>query len=176
MIVLFRVRRLLCVVCLKSDHRFQDCPFIVYGGNISSVDARRPPTYADVATVVSVSCPPPASTPVQKERVPENKENKNNGVNKEDEKDEENEEDKEDKMNEGENEEGKDGAVKEHLEEGNRSHDRSGVQGQERASCGGACERGPSGGRASGVPAQDWLWELRREREHSPTGVIASAQ
>ena len=158
----------MCSVCLKSDHHFLDCPYVLYGGNISSVDAHHSSTYADVAKVVSVSRPPPVSTPVQKESaVPQNKKNE---VNKEDEKNEEKEENEEDEMNEGENEDEKNGAVEEHMEEGNRSPDRSGDLGRQRDSCGGASKRGPPGGCASGVSAQDRLQERRRERHHSCRG------
>ena len=162
----------MCSVCLKSDHRFVDCPYVVYGGNISSVDARRSSTYADV----SVSCPPSADAPVPVKKSDENRKKEEDQKNKEFEKnkvekneDEENEEDEMDEDEEDEENE-EDEKDEDHLDEGTRSHDRSGARERERDSCGGAGERCSPGGCASGVSAQDWPRERRRERDRSCGG------
>ena len=155
----------MCSVCLKSDHRFRDCPFVVFGGNTSSVRNSRPSTYADVTKVVSVPCPPPvAPVPVSKKVKKSDENRKNEDKKNEDEKnkDDENEEDEknaEDEMSE--DEENEDDEDEDHLDEGTRSHDRSGVRGRERDSCGGAGERCSPGGCASGASAQAQPWERR---------------
>ena len=168
----------MCSVCLKPDHRFRDCPFVVFGGNISSVRNSRPSTYADVAKVVS--CPPPADAPVPVLKTPVdvkkgdvNRKNEDE-KNKEVEKNEEDETDEEDEMDDEEDEEQeedeKNGENEDHLDEGTRSHDRSGVRERERDSCGGAGVRCSPGGCASGVSAQVQPRERRRERDRSCGG------
>ena len=69
-----------------------------------------------------------------------------------------------------EDEEDEEDEDKDHLDEGTRSHDRSGVRGQERDSCGGASERCSPGGCASGASAQAQPRERRRERDRSCGG------
>ncbi|XP_068714294.1 luc7-like protein 3 [Montipora foliosa] len=169
----------MCSVCLKSDHRFRDCPFVVFGGNISSVRNSRPSTYANVTKVVSVSRPPPADAPVPvlKDPVKKSDENhkkaevKKNEVekNKENEKNEEDEMDEDEEDEENEDDE-KDGEDEDHLDEGTWSHDCSGVQERERDSCGGADEHCSPGDCASGVSAQVQPQERWRERDRSRGG------
>ena len=154
----------MCSVCLKSDHRLRECPFVVHGGNISSVRVPRSSTYADVAKVLPAPHPPPVDAPVmpaENKKIAENKKKIDDNKEIEEENNEENGENKEDEENEAE--------MNEELE-GTRSHDRSGVQEQERDSCGGAGERGSPGGCASGASAQVQPRERRRERDRSCRG------